>query len=154
MNSTSDEQHSSKGAKGEILVYQDTQGETKMDVRLQNETVWLTINQMSELFGVDKSGISRHLKNIFETGELSKEATVAKYATVQNEGGRGGTLRKYSGQAISKKTSNRLCRSDHSGRPLLARREQLAVLVIIYSACTMVPVFSLVLKTTKSFIRV
>ncbi len=58
------------------------------EVRLQNETIWLTINQMAELFGVDKSGISRHLKNIFDTEELQRAATVAKFATVQIEGGR------------------------------------------------------------------
>ena len=73
-------------AKGELLVYQDKDGEMKLEVRLQNETIWLTINQMAALFGVNKSGISRHLKNIYESGELQPEATVAKFATVQNEG--------------------------------------------------------------------
>ena len=56
--------------------------------RLENETLWLTINQIAELFSVDKSGIDRHLKNIFATGELRRQATVANFATVQNEGGR------------------------------------------------------------------
>jgi len=74
--------------KGDFLVYPGKNGEMKLEVRLHNESVWLTINQMAELFGVDKSGISRHLKNIFETGELHREATVAKFATVQNEGSR------------------------------------------------------------------
>jgi len=55
---------------------------------LQDESVWLTLNQMAELFQVDKSGISRHLKNVFESGELEREATVAKFATVQREGDR------------------------------------------------------------------
>ena len=53
------------------------------DVRV--ETAWLTINQMAELFHVDKSGISRHLKNMYESGELVQAATVAKFATVQTE---------------------------------------------------------------------
>jgi len=78
--------HKLKSEKGDFLVYQGKNGEMKLEVRLQNETVWLTINQMAKLFCVDKSGISRHLKNIFETGELQREATVSKFATVQNEG--------------------------------------------------------------------
>jgi len=72
----------------EIILYQTEDGRNRVEVRLEHETVWLTINQMAELFQVDKSGISRHLRNIYETGELQKEATVAKYATVQEEGGR------------------------------------------------------------------
>ncbi len=75
-------------ANTEFLLYQSQDGKIRIETRVQNETVWLTINQMSELFDVDKSGISRHLKNIFESGELSKEATVAFFATVQNEGKR------------------------------------------------------------------
>ena len=74
--------------RGDFLIYSGADGELKLAVRLQDETVWLSINQMADLFGVDKSGISRHLKNIFESAELSKEATVAKFATVQNEGDR------------------------------------------------------------------
>ncbi len=75
-------------AQGTLLVYRGNDGAMKLEVRLQNETIWLTINQMAELFGVDKSGISRHLKNIFKSAELLREATVAKFATVQNEGNR------------------------------------------------------------------
>ena len=55
---------------------------------MENETVWLSINQMSELFGRDKSVISRHITAIYKEGELEREATVAKNATVQNENGR------------------------------------------------------------------
>ena len=73
---------------GEILLYQAPDGTAKLNVRLVNESVWLSIDQMALLFGVDKSGISRHLKNIFATGELVKSATVAKFATVQTEGTR------------------------------------------------------------------
>ena len=57
-------------------------------MQLENETVWLNQAQMVELFGRDKSVISRHIRNIYATEELSKEATVAKNATVQQEGGR------------------------------------------------------------------
>lgn len=71
-----------------FLLYQNPNGDIKVDVLIQNETIWLTINQMAELFGIDKSGISRHIKNIFETGELEEAATVAKIATVQKEGAR------------------------------------------------------------------
>ncbi|MBT9438548.1 MAG: hypothetical protein GAS50_05075 [Desulfobacterales bacterium] len=74
--------------KGEIIIYQTEDGQTSLEVKLIEETVWLNFNQMAELFKRDKSVISRHISNIFKTGELSKEATVAKYATVQMEGGR------------------------------------------------------------------
>ena len=73
---------------GEIIFYQSEDGTVRLETRLENETLWLTINQMAELFDVNKSGISRHLKNIFATGELQRQATVANFATVQNEGGR------------------------------------------------------------------
>ncbi|MEL7160118.1 MAG: cell filamentation protein Fic, partial [Bacteroidota bacterium] len=72
--------------KGEILIYQSEEGLTKVDVLLKEENLWLTLNQLAELFQRDKSVISRHLKNIFEEGELVKNRTVAKYATVQREG--------------------------------------------------------------------
>ncbi|MDR4520710.1 MAG: RhuM family protein [Nitrosomonas sp.] len=73
---------------GEIVFYQSEDGTVRLETRLENETLWLTINQIAELFSVDKSGIGRHLKNIFATGELRRQATVANFATVQNEGGR------------------------------------------------------------------
>lgn len=69
-----------------FLLYTNENGEVKVDVLLKDETIWLTINQMAELFGIDKSGISRHIKNVYETGELQESATVAKIATVQTEG--------------------------------------------------------------------
>ncbi len=74
--------------KGEIVIYQTEDGQAFLEVKLIEETVWLNLNQMAELFKRDKSVISRHISNIFKTEELSKEATVAKYATVQMEGGR------------------------------------------------------------------
>jgi len=73
---------------GEIILYQTEDGGTRIQVRMEDETVWLTIAQMAELFQVDKSGISRHLKNVYDTGELLLEATVAKFATVRMEGDR------------------------------------------------------------------
>ena len=72
----------------QILLYQSQDGKARIDVRLVGETLWLTQSQMAELFQVDKSGISRHLESIYETGELAQEATVANFATVQQEGGR------------------------------------------------------------------
>src|SRR3990167_7510585 len=72
----------------QFLLYKTTDGNICIETRMQDETVWLTINQMAALFGVDKSGISRHLKNIYESGELDKNSTVANFATVQNEGNR------------------------------------------------------------------
>jgi len=74
--------------KGEIVVYEAPDGEVRVDVRLERETVWLSLTQMAELFDRDKSVISRHLRNVFRSGELEREATVAKNATVQREGER------------------------------------------------------------------
>ena len=73
---------------GEMLIYQTEDGLTKIDVNMQDETVWLSLEQMSDLFQRDKSTISRHIKNIFDEGELVRASTVAKFATVQNEGNR------------------------------------------------------------------
>jgi len=73
---------------GQIAIYQTADGRTQIDVRVEKDTLWLTLLQMAALFDRDKSVISRHLKNIFDTGELPREATVAKTATVQTEGGR------------------------------------------------------------------
>lgn len=78
----------STGKATEFLLYRTEDGRIRIETRMENETVWLTINQMAELFQIDKSGISRHLKNIFEIGELQPEATVANFATVQMEGNR------------------------------------------------------------------
>ena len=74
--------------KGQILLYKTPDGESRIEVRLQNETVWLSLDQMAELFQRNKSTISRHIKNVFEEGELQPEATVAFFATVQTEGKR------------------------------------------------------------------
>jgi hypothetical protein len=71
-----------------FLLYGGDDGKVHVKVLMHEETIWLPLAQLAELFNVDKSGISRHLKNIYETGELSQEATVANFATVQIEGGR------------------------------------------------------------------
>lgn len=72
----------------QIIIYKTEDGVTKIDVRLENETVWLSLDQIAELFQRDKSTISRHIKNVFEEGELLRAATVAKNTTVQREGDR------------------------------------------------------------------
>ena len=74
--------------KGQILLYQTPDGESRIEVRLQGETVWLSLDQMAELFQRNKSTISRHIKNAFEDGELQPDTTVAFFATVQMEGKR------------------------------------------------------------------
>ena len=70
----------------EIIIYQTQDGQTKIDVKIENETVWLTQNQMAELFQTSKQNISLHIKNIFEEQELEENSTVKDYLTVQNEG--------------------------------------------------------------------
>ena len=72
----------------EMIIYTTEDGLTKVNVNFDGDTVWLTMNQMAELFQRDKSTISRHIKNVFEEGELNREATVAFFATVQTEGER------------------------------------------------------------------
>lgn len=74
--------------KGNILIYQNTEGAIKIDVQLQEDTVWLTQEQMQNLFGKAKSTISEHIKNIFSEGELIQNATVRNFRTVQIEGSR------------------------------------------------------------------
>jgi hypothetical protein len=71
-----------------IILYQTEDRETRIQVRLQGETAWLSLNQMAELFQRDKSVISKHIRNVFEEGELARKGTVAKFATVQREGRR------------------------------------------------------------------
>jgi hypothetical protein len=72
----------------QFLVYQAEDGQIKIDVRLEEETVWLTQQQMAELFQTTKQNISLHIQNIYEEGELAPEATVKKYLTVRREGQR------------------------------------------------------------------
>lgn len=71
--------------KNEIILYRPNEVAEHIEVRLENETVWLSLKQIANLFNKDKSVISRHLRNIYQEGELLEEATVAKNATVQIE---------------------------------------------------------------------
>lgn len=71
-----------------FVVFETDQGKVNIDVFFYNDTLWLTLKNIALLFDTDKSGISRHLANIFNSGELDKNSTVAKIATVQKEGGR------------------------------------------------------------------
>lgn len=73
---------------GEIILFQTEDGQTRIDVRLINTTVWLSAGQMAELFQRGKSTISRHIQNAYDEGELKREATVAFFATVQRKGDR------------------------------------------------------------------
>lgn len=74
--------------KSSILIYTTEDGITKVEVTFDNDTMWLSLDQIAELFQKNKSTISRYIKNIFSEGELLAEATVAKFATVQKEGNR------------------------------------------------------------------
>ena len=66
-----------------IIMYTTEDGLTKIEVTFEEDTVWLSLEQMTELFQRNKSTISRHIKNVFSEGELQHESTVAKFATVQ-----------------------------------------------------------------------
>ena len=71
---------------GEIIIYQSDDGLVKLKTKLNGETIWLSLDQIAELFGKDKSNISRHLKNIFSEGELDKSLVVAFFATTATDG--------------------------------------------------------------------
>ena len=70
----------------EIMIYTTEDGLTKIETTFDGDTVWLSIDQMAELFQRDKSTISRHIKNIFTEGELMRETVVAKFATTAADG--------------------------------------------------------------------
>lgn len=72
----------------ELIIYEAPDGKVRVDVRLDHETVWLTQDQMSQLFGRERSVITKHVRNVFKEGELEPEATCAKFAQVQPEGER------------------------------------------------------------------
>lgn len=72
--------------KGDIVIYQSESGETKIDVRFQDETVWLTQAQLCELYQSSKANVSEHIKNIFEEGELEQSAVVRKIRTTAADG--------------------------------------------------------------------
>jgi len=73
-------------SKNEIIIYTTEDGKETFEVNLKEETVWLSLNQISKLFERDKSVISRHIKNVFETEELNRESVVAKFATTATDG--------------------------------------------------------------------
>ncbi len=75
-------------AKKEIIIYQSKNGALRFRGDFKKETIWASLQQIANLFETDKSGISRHIQNIYQTGELEPKATVAKIATVQTEGNR------------------------------------------------------------------
>ena len=71
--------------KSQFLIYQTEDGLTKISVKLEDENIWLSIDQMAALFGRDKSTISRHIKNIFREGELQQNSVVANFATTASD---------------------------------------------------------------------
>ena len=72
----------------QLIIYQTEDGQTKIDVRFDGDTVWLTQTALAELFQTTKNNISQHVKNVFEEGEVDQRATVKKFLTVQTEGQR------------------------------------------------------------------
>jgi len=72
--------------KGEIIIYQTSKKEVELKVRLEKESIWLSLDQMSALFGRDKSVVSRHIKNVFAEKELNKNSVVANFATTAKDG--------------------------------------------------------------------
>jgi hypothetical protein len=72
----------------EILLYTTPNGKVKVEIYLQNETIWLTQQKIADLFGVDRTVVTKHLTNIYTSNELNKKATCAKIAQVQSEGDR------------------------------------------------------------------
>ncbi len=72
--------------KSEVIMYQTDDGQTKIEVTFEDETAWLSLKDMTELFQRDKSVISRHIKNIFAEGELDENSVVANFATTAADG--------------------------------------------------------------------
>ena len=72
----------------QIIIYQTPDGETAIDVKLTENTIWLNQYQLADLFDTDRTSLAKHIKNIFQTGELQEDSTCAKFAQVQNEGAR------------------------------------------------------------------
>ncbi len=72
----------------QFLLYQTDDGQTRLEVRLENETVWLTQSQMAELFQTSIPNVSMHIRNVFAEGELQEAATVKDFLTVRQEGSR------------------------------------------------------------------
>ena len=81
------------GTNNQIIIYQTDDDQTQIDVRLENETVWLTQAQMAELFQTDRTSIVRHINKIYADDELDRDSTCAKIAQVQKEGRRPSNIR-------------------------------------------------------------
>ena len=79
-------ENNKKEVQSEIIIYQTEDGNTKIDVKFQNETVWLTQAQLCELYQTSKSNISEHIKHIFEEGELEETSVVQKFRTTGADG--------------------------------------------------------------------
>lgn len=80
------QKNESASGKGELILYQTADGKTRIEVRLQDDTAWLSLNEMAALFQRDKSVVSKHIKNVFEEGELAPDAVVANFATTAADG--------------------------------------------------------------------
>ena len=76
------------GSAGDVLLYEAAEGRLRLEVRLQDETLWLTQNQLAELFQTTQQNISGHIQNVYAEGELDREATHKKFLSVQREGER------------------------------------------------------------------
>ncbi len=74
--------------KGDLIIYEDENDKIEIEAFLYDETIWLPLNKIAELFEKDKSDISRHINNIYNEDELNRNSTVANFATVQIEGNR------------------------------------------------------------------
>lgn len=83
-----EQQNIEKSNSGEIILYQNPDGKIKIDVRLEDETVWLTQDQMANLFGKGRSTVTEHIANVFEEGELEQNRTCRKFRQVRKEGNR------------------------------------------------------------------
>lgn len=77
-----------KTSRGELVIYTSPDGLAQTEVRLEDETVWLTQKQLEELFKTDRTSVVKHIKNILESGELEETSTCAFFAHVRQEGGR------------------------------------------------------------------
>ena len=78
----------SQNDKGKIIIYQSNDGLARINVKIQDETVWLTQAQLVELYNTSKANVSEHIKHIFEEGELEEAATIRNFRTVRKEGSR------------------------------------------------------------------
>lgn len=81
--------------KGQFLLYQTPDGDSRIEVKLQDDTVWLSLDQMAELFQRNKPTISRHIKNVLEEGELDREVVVAFFATTTKHGAIDGKVQEH-----------------------------------------------------------